>query len=111
MPQHNASFDAKDFIHHFEVYLRSGYSLSQAFEIMANDLDNKSGQEAKLVSQELQEGQSLDQVLDEWLERTPHPDLDLFIATIMVQREVGGNLADKLKLLGQILSHRKMVEP
>ena len=109
MSQAKVEFEVEDFIHHFEVYLRSGYSLSQAFEIMAKDLDNAAGQEAKSVSEDLKINLGIDQALENWLSRTPHPDLDLFIATIHVQSEVGGNLADKLRLLGQIISHRKGV--
>ena len=44
--------------------------------------------------------------LDHWLKRTPSADLNLVVATFRVQMEVGGNLADKLKLLGQILEKR-----
>jgi len=49
----------------------------------------------------------LNKALDNWLEYSPNGDLDLFVATIKVQQEVGGNLADKLRLLNQILAHRK----
>ena len=96
-------------IRNLEVCLRSGYSVSQAFEIAGKDLSGQTGAEAKLVSEALQNGEAFDTVLDDWLGRSPSGDLDLFVATIKVQREVGGNLADKLRLLSQIMAHRKGV--
>ena len=109
-PSHPASkLQINDLIRNFEVCLRSGYSISQAFEILAKDLADPAGHELKSVSEELKNGAKLDKVLDDWLERSPNSDLDLFIATIKVQREVGGNLADKLRLLNQIMTHRKGV--
>ena len=48
----------------------------------------------------------LPQALDHWLARVPSDDLNLVVATIQVQLEIGGNLADKLNLLGQIMDKR-----
>jgi len=96
-----------ELIRNFEVCLRSGYSLIQCFEIIGNDLEDPIGSEAKKVSEQLKTGVKLNNALDNWLEHSPNGDLDLFVATIKVQQEVGGNLADKFRLLNQILAHRK----
>ena len=94
------------FIHHFELFLRSGYSLGQAFELLDQDLDGPAQQQAQFVSAELKSGTNLLTTLDSWHQKFPHPDVELFIATLKVQLEAGGNLADKLKLLGQIIEKR-----
>ncbi|MFQ5616617.1 MAG: type II secretion system F family protein [Anaerolineales bacterium] len=98
-----------ELIRNFEVCLRSGFSLPQSFEIVAKDLSNLAGQEAQRVFDELEAGTELETALNNWLERMPSRDLDLFIATIKVQREVGGNLADKFRLLRQVMEKRKGV--
>ena len=107
--QNQPALQIPEIIRNFEVCLRSGYSLSQAFEIVGQDLGGPTGQQTHRVYEELNNGTPLDAALDNWLARCPQPDLDLFVATIKVQREVGGNLADKLRLLGQIMARRTIV--
>ena len=96
-----------DLMRMLEVNLRSGYSVKQAFEIIAKDAEPPLSQEAQWVLDELAGGQSIISVLDSWLDRTPSADLDLVVAAMKVQFEVGGNLADKLKFLGQVMEKRR----
>jgi tight adherence protein B len=91
----------------FETCLRSGYNITQSLEIVAKDLDDPAASDARRVVEDVAGGMGFDQALDRWLERTPSRDLDLLIATLRVQREVGGNLANKVNLLAQILEKRK----
>jgi tight adherence protein B len=95
-------------IRNLEVCLRSGYSLLQTFEIIARDLPAPIGADAQWVIDEIKANRAFPQVFDQWLLRTPSRDLDLVLAMIRVQFEVGGNLADKLNLLGQVLEKRKI---
>lgn len=94
-------------IRNLENCLRSGYSLKQSFEIVANDLPAPMSVEAKWVVEALNNNQAYSVVFDAWLARTPSHDLDLVLATMKVQFEIEGNLADKLNLLGQIMEKRK----
>jgi tight adherence protein B len=96
-----------ELIHQMEVYLRSGYNLRQALEIAANDMPEPLATELKTTLTDLDGGTAFPAALDHWLTRAPDPDLDLMLATIKVQLEVGGNLADKFRLLGQIISRSK----
>lgn len=91
-----------------ENALRSGYSVKQAFETLAKDLPGAVGDEAERVVSELESGVAFPDALDHLLGRVPSPDLDLIIATMRVQLEIGGNLADKLQLIGQIMSKRRL---
>lgn len=93
-------------IRNLENALRSGYNVRQALEIVAQDLPAPLGEEAQRTVSELEAGTPFPEALNHWLERVPSADLDLVLATIKVQLEVGGNLADKLQLLGQILEKR-----
>jgi tight adherence protein B len=90
----------------FENTLRAGYSMTQSFEIIARDLTDPAGSDVRQVVQDITNGMALSEALDRWLIRTPSGDLNLLIALIRVQLEVGGNLADKLNLLAQMLDHR-----
>lgn len=93
-------------IRNVENALRAGYSLKQAFGIVAQDLTPPLSTEAGQVVADLEARVPLPQALDRWLARVPSDDLNLVVATIGVQLEVGGNLADKLNLLGQIMDKR-----
>ena len=95
-------------IRHFEVALRSGYNVKQAFEMIAQDMPAPASSEAQWVVDEWNDGRDLLQIYEHWLTRTPSRDLDLVIAAIRVQVEVEGNLADTLQLLGQIMEKRTL---
>lgn len=94
------------FLRHMELALRSGYSLTQALQIVAKDMEPPASAEAQQVLEALAAGAALPAALDAWRQRVGSADLDLFVATLNVQFEVGGNLADKLQLLAQILEKR-----
>jgi tight adherence protein B len=89
-----------------ENALRSGYNVAQSLELATEELSSPALEEVKQTITEFKSGAPAEDVLLNWLKRTPSQDLNLMIATIRVQLEVGGNLADKLNLLGQILDKR-----
>jgi len=91
-----------------ENALRSGYSVQKSFELATEELSHESSEDIQQVLADIKSGKSFDQAYANWLARNPGPDLDLLLATIRVQMEVGGNLADKLNLLGQILEKRTL---
>jgi tight adherence protein B len=95
-------------VRNLEVALRSGYSLKQAFEVIAKDMPAPAGVEAQWVVDEWNNGTQFTQIFEKWLTRTPSGDLDLVVAAIRVQLEVEGNLADKLQLLAQIMEKRTL---
>lgn len=93
-------------LRHFEVALRSGYSVKQALEIVSRDMEGPAQTEAQQTLAAVTAGQSLPAALEAWRGRNPSPALDLFVATLFAQMETGGNLADKLQWLSQILAKR-----
>lgn len=97
-----------ELMRHFEVTLRSGYNIRQSFAILAQDLPQPISAEAKIVSEALDNEEPLLPTLENWVQRSASYDLDLFVAAIKVQLEVGGNLADKLKFLQQLLAQRQL---
>ena len=97
-------------LRNLEVALRSGYSVKQAFEIIARDMPAPAGVEAQWAVDEWNSGTQFTRIFEKWLTRTPSGELDLVIATIRVQLEVEGNLADKLQLLAQIMEKRVLTK-
>lgn len=95
-------------IDQLELCLRSGYSLRQAFSILADDLQAPIAIELRWLAQTIDAGVALPSALDTLVARVPHGDMDLLVAAIKVQLEIGGNLADKLGFLGQLLAKRQL---
>ena len=97
-----------EFLRLIETALRSGYSIVQALVLVTQDMDAPMATSVQETLDEIVQGVDLLQALDNWVQRTADPDLDLFVALFKVQVEVGGNLADKLQLLGQVLDQRQL---
>jgi tight adherence protein B len=86
--------------------LRSGYSVLQAMEAIAKDAPEPTKTEFKRVVQEVQLGIDVPDALDHLLERVESEDLDLVITAVNIQREVGGNLAEILDVIGGTIRER-----
>jgi tight adherence protein B len=86
--------------------LRSGYSVLQAMEAIARDAPEPTMTEFQRVVKEVQIGIDVPDALDHLLERVESPDLDLVITAVNIQREVGGNLAEILEVIGSTIRER-----
>ena len=86
--------------------LRAGYSIMQAMEAVSRELPPPISDEFRRVVQEMQLGLPMEKALDNILRRIPSDDLDLVVAAINVQREVGGNLAEILDTISFTIRER-----
>jgi len=86
--------------------LRSGYSVLQAMEAIAKDAPEPTKTEFQRVVQEVQLGIDMPDALEHLLERVESDDLDLVITAVNIQREVGGNLAEILEVIGSTIRER-----
>ena len=86
--------------------LRSGYSVLQAMEAIASESPEPTAAEFRRVVQEVQLGISMEDGLDHMLQRMTSEDLDLIVTAVNIQREVGGNLAEILDVIGHTIRER-----
>jgi tight adherence protein B len=86
--------------------LRSGYSVLQAIEAISKEAAEPTATEFKRVVKEIQLGIPMEDALAHLLERMPSEDLDLVITAVNIQREVGGNLAEILEVIGHTVRER-----
>lgn len=86
--------------------LRSGFSVLQAMEAIAKDAPEPTSTEFKRVVQEVQLGIDMESALDHLLARVESEDLDLVVTAVNIQREVGGNLAEILEVIGHTIRER-----
>lgn len=86
--------------------LRAGYSLQMALEAVVEDSRNLVSEEFKKVAEEMEVGQGFETALKKILHRMDTPELRLFIASVAIQRESGGNLAELLENLESTIRER-----
>jgi tight adherence protein B len=93
--------------------LRAGFSFLQALKNAAEEAPSPVKEELEITLREMQFGVSVEDSLNRLYERMPSDDLDLMIQAILIQRQVGGNLAvvleknvhtirERIKIQGQI---------
>ena len=90
--------------------LRAGYSTMQAMEAVSRELPPPISDEFRRVVQEMQLGISMERGLDNLLRRIPSDDLELVVAAMNVQREVGGNLAEILDTISHTIRERVRIK-
>src|SRR3990172_5766344 len=89
--------------------LRAGYSTLQAMEGVASELPDPISAEFQRVAQNMRLGTPMEEALDQMRGRIRSDDLGRVITAIDLQREVGGNLAEALDVLGGTLQDRKRI--
>jgi len=90
--------------------LRAGYSTMQAMEAVSREMPPPICEEFRRVVQEMQLGIPTEEALDNLLRRIPSDDLDLVVAAMNVQREVGGNLAEILETISHTIRERVRIK-
>jgi tight adherence protein B len=86
--------------------LRSGYSVLQSMETIASETPEPISTEFERVVQEVRLGLTMEQGLNNLLERIQSDDMDLVVTAVNIQREVGGNLAEVLAIISHTIRER-----
>ena len=90
--------------------LRSGFSIVQSMDTVANQLPKPISVEFHRVTQEIGLGLHYEEALNNMLRRVPSDDLDLMITAINIQGRVGGNLAEILDTFGHTIRERVRIK-
>ncbi|HET7656775.1 MAG TPA: type II secretion system F family protein [Bacillales bacterium] len=90
--------------------LRAGFSFSQALMTVIEEADSPMKEEMKTLLKEMQYGSSMESALAELKGRVPSEDLELMIQAILIQRQVGGNLAEVLDKIVQTIRDRNRIQ-
>lgn len=87
--------------------LRAGFSLLQAADATAEQIDDPMGKELRRVLVEARLGRPLEGALEDSAKRVHVPDFDWVVMAIGIQREVGGNLAELLSTVADTMVARE----
>lgn len=86
--------------------LRSGLPISETISVVANEVPGPVGVEFRSISDKMKIGKTMDQALQETADRLGTPEFQFFCITLAIQRETGGNLAETLSNLADVLRKR-----
>jgi tight adherence protein B len=89
--------------------LRSGLPISEAIIGAAQEIGNPVGPEFSTIESGMRMGRDLESLLWDIAKRIDAPELRFFIIALSVQRETGGNLAETLANLSDLLRRRRMM--
>ena len=90
--------------------LRSGLPISEAIVGAGQEIGDPVGTELSTVEGGMKMGRDLDSLLWDIAKRIDAPELRFFIIALSVQRETGGNLAETLANLSDLLRRRRMMQ-
>lgn len=90
--------------------LRSGLPITETIGVVGQEIDGPVGEEFRMVSDRMKIGRTLDAALQETGDRLGTPEFQFFIITIAIQRETGGNLAETLANLADVLRKRAQMK-
>ena len=90
--------------------LRAGHTLPAALELIAREMENPMGQEMRLVVQEMRVGVPMETALQHLHDRMRVEDLDILITSILISREVGGNLAEIFDNIADTIRERHRID-
>jgi tight adherence protein B len=90
--------------------LQAGLGLTQSMVFVAKEVPDPMGTEFSVFIEEVNLGLPLGDALKKFEERMNLPEVRLFNTALMVQREVGGSLAELLTKLANIIRERFRIE-
>jgi tight adherence protein B len=86
--------------------LRSGHSIGAGFNLVAQEMNDPIASEFTKVFEEQNLGIPLDEALTNMVDRIPNLDLKFFATAIILQRTTGGDLAEILDKIGELIRER-----
>lgn len=90
--------------------LRSGLPVNESMNIVGREIEDPVGIEFRSIGDSLRLGKTLDEALWDAAGRVDTPDFKFFVISLAVQKETGGNLAETLNNLGDILRKRHQMK-
>jgi len=90
--------------------MRAGASLNIALESLVKEQPAPLSQEFELFLKEQRLGVDFAESLKKMEERIPIPDFSMLVTALLINHEVGGNLAETMETLGETLRRKGMME-
>jgi tight adherence protein B len=95
-----------DFLEFVSRSMRAGHAFSVAMEMAHREFSDPLAGEMRRAFDEQNLGQPLEIVLRRLCERIPSMDVQFFVSAVLLQKRTGGNLAEVLDKLAQLIRER-----
>jgi tight adherence protein B len=90
--------------------LKSGLPVGETLGMVAKEIPGPVGEEFKMVTEKIRIGKTMEDALQETADRMGTPEFQFFVITLAIQRETGGNLAETLANLADVLRKRAQMK-
>ena len=90
--------------------LRSGLPITETLGIVSGEISGPVSVEFRTVSDKMKIGVTMEAALQETADRLGTPEFQFFVITLAIQRETGGNLAETLSNLSDVLRKRAQMK-
>jgi tight adherence protein B len=90
--------------------LRSGLPITETLGVVASEIPGPVGIEFRMASDKMKIGRTMEAALQETADRLGTPEFQFFVITLAIQRETGGNLAETLSNLADVLRKRAQMK-
>ena len=90
--------------------LKSGLPVGETLTMVAKEIPGPVGQEFKMVTEKVRIGKTMEDALQETADRLGTAEFQFFVITLAIQRETGGNLAETLANLADVLRKRAQMK-
>ena len=90
--------------------LRSGLPVTETFQVVSHELPGPVGEEFRGIVERIRIGNTMEAALQESAEMLGTAEFQFFCITIQIQRETGGNLAETLANLSDVLRKRAQMK-
>ena len=86
--------------------IRAGHALGSAVKLVGEEMRDPVGPEFARVAEEMRLGRDVNQALGGLEQRVPAEDVKFFCTAVSIQRTTGGNLAEVLDRLSEVIRER-----
>ncbi len=86
--------------------LRAGFSFLQAMEMMSKEMEPPISDEFQHVMRDIGLGATVERALDDMDKRVGSPDFSLVVTAVLIQQQVGGDLAQILDTISETIQDR-----
>lgn len=90
--------------------LRSGLPVGETLGVVAGEIPGPVGEEFRAVTERIKIGRTMEEALQETANKLGTAEFQFFVITLAIQRETGGNLAETLSNLADVLRKRAQMK-
>jgi tight adherence protein B len=90
--------------------LRSGLPVGETLGVVSSEVPGPVGAEFRAVTERIKIGRTMEEALQETANKLNTAEFQFFVITLAIQRETGGNLAETLSNLADVLRKRAQMK-